>query len=127
MDATAIRERELQAQRRAERQRAEWRSKRKHERPNYKSMDNPSYVLVRSVDWYIEGDQDFEMDDQSFWCAEQEGIYKDIYEKARKPIRPMSATDLTHLSTRPEFTEIYGLCEQLGLLHLMTIQCNYNA
>ena len=83
----------IHAQRRAERQRAERGSKRKQERPNYKSMDNPSYVLVHSVDWYTEGDQDFELDDQSFWCAAQEGIYKDIYEKARKPIRPMSATD----------------------------------
>ena len=105
---------------------AERRTKKKHERPNYKTMDTPSYVLVRSQDWYTEGDRDYELDDNSFWCAEQEAIYKDIYEKAKKPIRPMSATNLTHISTHPEFSEVYGVLEQLGLLHLMTIQCNYS-
>ena len=74
-------------------------------------MDTPGYVLVRSKDWYIQMAREYDLIDTSFWCAEQEFIYKDIYEKARKPIRPMVATDLTHLTSHSEFTEVYDVLE----------------
>ena len=124
-DEYVIRQRKKEAERekaKAERQRqAEQRTKKKNDRPDYRTMDTPGYVLVRSKDWYMEMEREYDLDDTSFWCAEQEFIYKDIYEKAKKPIRPMEATDLTHLSSHPEFSEVYGVLEQLGLLHLMTI------
>ena len=124
---TAQRRREEQRAEDAEKKRrAEVRKKGKQQRQSYKTMDSPSYILIRKKDWYDEEERDSELSDQSFWCAEQEHIFKDIYASAKRPIRPMSATDLTYLSTRTEFAEAYDVLDQLGLLPLMTIKCDYN-
>ena len=97
--------REAQRETPAERKRAAaaMRNKGKEDRPNYNDMANADYYLIRKKDWYLEAEHDDELDDQSFWCAEQEYIYKDIYTTLAKPIRPMGATDLDHLSRQDYF------------------------
>ena len=131
VDATVIAQRRREEQREKEnaerRSRAEVRKKGKQQKANYKTMDSPSYTLIRNKDWYEEEEQDFDLTDQSFWCVEQQHIFQDIYESAKRPIRPMFATDLTYLSSKDEFSEAYDVLDQLGLLPLMTIQCNYNS
>ena len=119
--------RDAQREQAAEKKRAaELRKKGKQARPNYNDMANADYILVRRKDWYSEVECDHGLLDQSFWCAEQEYIYKDVYATLSKPIRPMSATNLDHLSKQEYWSEAYDILDKLGLLPLMTVQCDYN-
>ena len=93
MDTTVTAQRRREEQREEEnaekRRQAEVRKKGKQQRANYKTMDSPSYTLIRNKDWYDEEERDSELADQSFWCVEQEHIFKDIDASAKRPIRPM--------------------------------------
>ena len=106
---------------------AAMKNKGKEVRPNYNEIATPDYILIRRNDWYSEAERDDELDDRSFWCAEQGYIYKDVYTTLAKPIRPMAATDLDHLSRQEYFADAYNVLDQMGLLPLMTVQCDYNA
>ena len=101
-------------------------NKGKQIRLNYNEIANPEYVLIRRKDWYTAAERDNELTDRSFWCAEQEYIYKDVYSTLSKPIRPMATIDLTHLSKQQYFADAYNVLDQMGLLPLMTVQCDYN-
>ena len=90
-------------------------------------MASADYILVRRKDWYSDAERDNGLLDRSFWCAEQEYIYKDVYATLSKPIRPISVTNLDHLSKQEYWSEAYDILDKLGLLPLMTVQCDYNA
>ena len=130
VDSGAILQRRRQEERRtpAERRRAGTakQNKGKQVRLNYNEIANPEYGLIRRKDWYTEDRRDNDLTDRSFWCAEQEYIYKDVYATLSKPIRPMATIDLTHLSKQQYFADAYNVLDQMGLLHLMTVQCDYN-
>lgn len=110
----------------AKKEKAASRRKGKQSRVNYKDMDSITYASLRQGDWYVSVERDEEIEDNSFWCMEQLFIYKDIYASMKKPVRPMSAIDLVHLRSKPVFSEAIDVIDQMGLLHLMTLQCDYN-
>ena len=64
--------------------------------------------------------------DKSFWCIEQDHIYVDVYTTLGKPIRPMSPIDVDHLGHTEYWAEAHGVLAEMGLLHLLTLQCDYN-
>jgi hypothetical protein len=55
------------------------RRKGKDTRPNYKSMPEAEYILVRRNNWYATP-RDEDIEDRGFWNEEQWAIYRDIYE-----------------------------------------------
>ena len=128
VDSGILIQQQRQAQREAVAKRKAVAPKRKgkEDRLNYHDMANAEYFLIRKKDWYEEAEKDLELDDQCYWCAEQEFIYKDVYTTLAKPIRPMAPIDLDHLSHQEYFEEAYNILDKMGLLHLMTIKCNYN-
>ena len=56
-------------------------SKRKGKDPkiNYRALDAVSFSTIRHRDLFAELPRDDELGDTRFWCAEQKGIYEDIY------------------------------------------------
>jgi hypothetical protein len=101
------------------------RRKGKDTRPNYKSMPEPDYILVRRNNWYATP-RDEDIEDRGFWCEEQWAIYHDIYESFKNPTRPMHPIDLDHLRSKTYFDEAISVIEKMGLIELATLQCNYN-
>jgi hypothetical protein len=101
------------------------RRKAKGTRPNYKSMPEAEYILVRRNNWYA-SPRDEGIDDRGFWNEEQWGIFRDVYEPFKNPCRPMHPIDFDHLRSKSYFDEAISVIEKLGLLGLANIQCDYN-
>ena len=98
----------------------------KAKRANYKDMDGVDYASIRQSDWYTSVERDEEIEDSNFWCMEQLFIYKDIYATMAYPVRPMHPLDLQYLKSKDCFSEAMFVTEQMGLHHLMGIQCDYS-
>jgi hypothetical protein len=126
VDEVAIRQRQSEAARKAEKEKAAKvqarRRKGKATCPNYKSMPEAEYVLVRRNNWYATP-RDEDIEDRGFWNEEQWGIFR---EPLKNPCRPMHPIDFDHLRSKTYFDEAVSVVEKLGLMGLATIQCNYN-
>jgi hypothetical protein len=101
------------------------RRKGKDTRPNYKTMPEPDYILVRSNNWYATP-RDEDIEDHGFWCEEQWAIYHDVYETLKNPTQPMHPIDLDHLRSKTYFDEAVSMLEKMGLTELATLHCNFN-
>jgi hypothetical protein len=127
VDEAVIRQRQREAARKAEKEKAAKaqarRRKGKATRPNYKSMPEAEYILVRRNNWYATA-RDEDIEDRGFWNEEQWGIFRD--ERLKNPCRPMHPIDFDHLRSKTYFDEAISVVERLGLLGLASIQCNYN-
>jgi hypothetical protein len=97
----------------------------KDTRPNYKSMAEAEYILVRRNNWYATP-RDEDIEDRGFWNEEQWAIFRDVYEPFKNPCRPMHPIDLDHLRSKIYFDEAISVIEKMGLTELATLQCNYN-
>ena len=51
---------------------------------------------------------------------------RDIYESLQNPIRPMGATNMTHMRKKPHFADALQILDQFGLIPLMELQCDYS-
>jgi hypothetical protein len=73
IDEVAIRQRQREAARKAEKEKAAMvqarRRKGKATRPNYKSMPEAEYILVRRNNWYA-SPRDEDIEDRGFWNEE---------------------------------------------------------
>ena len=67
----------------------------------------------------METECNYELHDQCYLCVEQEFIYNDIYATLAKPIRPMGATDLDHLSRQEYFADAFNLMTIQSLLKIV--------
>jgi hypothetical protein len=81
-------------------------------RVNYKRMSSVSYSALRQLDWYTSQQRATHIEDHHFWCMEQLYIYQDIF-------------DLAILKSKDYFVPAVQVVEQLGLIGLMTCQCDY--
>jgi hypothetical protein len=97
----------------------------KETRPNYKTMPEPDYILVRRNNWYATP-RDEDIDDRGFWYEEQWAVYHDVYEPLKNPTRPMHPIDLDHLRSKTYFDDVVSVLEKMGLTELATLQCNFN-
>jgi hypothetical protein len=97
------------------------RRKGKETRPNYKSMPEAEYILVRCNNWYATP-RDEDIEDRGFWNEEQWGIFRDVYEPFKNPCRPMHPIDLDHLRSKTYFDEALSVIEKMGLTELATLQ-----
>jgi hypothetical protein len=129
VDEVAIRQRQREAARNAEKAKAAKaqarRRKGKATHPNYKSMPEAEYILVRHNNWYATP-RDEDIEDRGFWNEEQWGIFRDVYESLKNPCRPMHPIDFHHLRSKTYFDEAISVVEKMGLMGLANIQCNYN-
>jgi hypothetical protein len=128
VDEVAIRQHKRLAAKKAEKEKlgkAQARRKGKATRPNYKTMPEPDYILVRRNDWYATP-HDEELEDRGFWCEEQWFIFHDIYASLKNPTRPMHAIDLPHLCSETYFDDDVSVIEKLGLTELAVLKCNFN-
>jgi hypothetical protein len=129
VDEVAIRQRQREAARKAEKEKAAkaqaHHRKGKATRPNYKSMPEAKYILVWHNNWYTTA-RDEDIEDRGFWNEEQWGIFRDVYEPLKNPYRPMHPIDFDHLRSKTYFDEAVSVVEKMGLLGLANIQCNYN-
>jgi hypothetical protein len=117
MDEVVIRQRQREAARNAQKEKLAnaqaYRRKGKDTRPNYKSMPEPDYILVRCNNWYATP-QDEDIEDRGFWCEEQWAIYREVYESLNNPTRPMYPIDLDHLRSKTYFDEAVSVLEKMG-------------
>jgi hypothetical protein len=128
VDEVAICQRKRQAARKAQKEKlakAQDHRKGKATRPNYKSMHEPDYTVVRCNDWYTTP-RDEELEDCGFWCEEQWFIFHDVYESLKNPTHPMHAIDLPHLRSKTYFDDVITVIEKLGLTELAVLKCNFN-
>jgi hypothetical protein len=88
VDEVVLRQRQREAVRNAQKAKVAkaqaHRRKGKETRPNYKSMPEAEYILVRPNNWYATP-RDEDIDDRGFWNEEQWAIYHDIYEPFKNP------------------------------------------
>jgi hypothetical protein len=81
VDEVVLRQRQREATRKAQKEKVAKaqarRRKGKDTRPNYKSMPEAEYILVRRNNWYATP-RDEDIYDRSFWNEEQWAIYCDI-------------------------------------------------
>jgi hypothetical protein len=129
VDEVVIRQRQMEAARKAEKEKAA-KAQARHRKgkdtcPNYKSMPGADYILVRHNNWYATP-RDEDIEDCGFWNEEQWAIYRDIYEHFKNPCRPMHPIDFDHLRSKTYFDEAISVIEKMGLMELATLQCNYN-
>jgi hypothetical protein len=129
VDEVVIHQRQREAARKAEKEKAAKaqvrRRKGKVTHPNYKSMPEAEYILVRRNNWYATP-RDEDIEDRGFWNEEQWAIYRDIYEPFKNPCRPKHPIDFDHLRSKTYFDEAISVIEKMGLMELATLQCNYN-
>jgi hypothetical protein len=129
VDEVVIRKHQREAARKAEKEKAAKaqarRRKGKVTRPNYKSMPEAEYILVRRNNLYATP-RDEDIEDRGFWNEEQWAIYRDIYEHFKNPCRPMHPIDFDHLRSKTYFDEAISVIDKMGLIELATLQCNYN-
>jgi hypothetical protein len=129
VDEVAIRQRQRQAARKVEKEtqaKASARRKEKATRPNYKSMPESDYIVVRCNDWYRAAPRDEEIEDRGFWCEEQWFIFHDVYESLKNPTCPMHAIDLPHLRSKTYFDDVVFVIGRMGLTKMAVLKCNYN-
>ena len=91
---------------------------------NYKDCEPTVYALIRQKNWYLRPRED--LDDQPWYNWEQACIYKDIYATMKYPMRPMNAIDLNKLEKKKKFVKYMQVVKDMGLQHLMELQCDYN-
>jgi hypothetical protein len=88
VDEVAIRRQQREAARKAEKEKAAkaqaHHRKGKATRPNYKTMPEAEYILVRQNNWYAMP-RDDDIEDRGFWNEEQWGIFRDVYEPLIRP------------------------------------------
>jgi hypothetical protein len=88
VDEVVIHQRQREAARKAKKEKAAkaqaHRRKGKATRPNYKSMPEAKYILVRRNNWYTTP-RDEDIEDRGFWNEEQWGIFRDVYEPLKNP------------------------------------------
>jgi hypothetical protein len=129
VDEVVIHQRQREAARKAKKEKAAKaqarRRKGKATHPNYKSMPEAEYILVRHTNWYATP-RDEDIEDRGFWNEEQWGIYRDVYEPFKNPCRSMHPIDFDHICSKTYFDEAISVIEKMGLMELATIQCNYN-
>jgi hypothetical protein len=129
VDEVVLRQRQREAVRNAQKAKLAKaqarRRKGKETRPNYKSMPEAEYILVRRNNWYATP-RDEDIEDRGFWCEEQWAIFHDIYEHFKNPTRLMHPIDLDHLRSKTYFDEAISVLEKMGLTELATLQCKYN-
>jgi hypothetical protein len=132
VDEVAIRQQQREAARKAKKAKAAKAQARRRKgkaaqvsRPNYKSMPEAEYILVRRNNWYATP-RDEDIEDRGFWNEEQWGIFRDVYEPLKNPCRPMHPIDFDHLRSKTYFDEAISVVEKMGLMGLANIQCNYN-
>ncbi|KAK1603543.1 hypothetical protein QYE76_018861 [Lolium multiflorum] len=101
------------------------RRKNKEVRENYKTMDPVSYSAIRQKNWYDDVPRDEDIAGRRYWCAEQEFIFKDIYEPM-KNLRPMQAIDVEILTINNHFEDAIWVAGRMGLHDIMKIQCDYS-
>jgi hypothetical protein len=101
-------------------------NKGKSPRVNYKQMSTVSYLALRQLDWYSTQPRSVHIEDHHFWCPEQLYIYQDIFAPMSKPIRLMHPIDLGYLKSKEYFVLAVQVVERLGLIGLMTLQCDYD-
>jgi hypothetical protein len=129
VDEVAIHQCQREAARKAEKEKAAKvqarRRKGKATRPNYKSMLEADYIILWHNNWYATS-RDEDIEDRGFWNEEQWGIFRDVYEPFKNPCRPMHPIDFDHLRSKTYFAEAISVVENMGLMGLASIQCNYN-
>ncbi|KAK1615369.1 hypothetical protein QYE76_020886 [Lolium multiflorum] len=101
------------------------RRKNKEVRENYKTMDPVSYSAIRLKNWYDDVPRDEDIAGRRYWCAEQEFIFKDIYEPM-KNLRPMQAIDVDILAINNHFEDAIWVAGKMGLHDIMKIQCDFS-
>jgi hypothetical protein len=72
-------------------------------------------------------DRDRDLEEPMYWCSEQLFIYKDVYDKMKRPIRPMHPLDLSYMSSRNYFKDALWVVEHLNLTKLMVFKCDYHS
>jgi hypothetical protein len=124
VDEVAIRQRQREAARKAEKEKAAKvqarRRKGKATRPNCKSMPEADYILLRRNNWYATS-RDEDIEDRGFWNEEQWGIFCDVYEPLKNPCRLMHPIDFDHLRSKTYFAEVISVVEKMGLMGLASI------
>jgi hypothetical protein len=124
VDEVVIHQRQREAARKLQKEKlAKAQSRRrkgKETRPNYKTMPESDYILVRRNNWYTTP-RDEDIEDRGFWCEEQWAIYRDVYEPLKNPTRPMHPIDLDHLRSKTYFDEAVSVLEKMGLTELATL------
>jgi hypothetical protein len=103
----------------AKKARAAAHKKGKNTRQSYtqKDMDNVTNAGIRQGDWYVL-EQNFELEKPYFWCAEQMFIFKDVYEKLRRPIRPMHPLGVEYMSAKDYLNDALWIYGELNLTKL---------
>jgi hypothetical protein len=89
-------------------------------------MSQVSYSALRQQDWYASQPRFAHIEGSRFWCPEQLYIFQDIFAPMSKPIRPMHPIDLTFLMSKEYFVPAVQVVERLGLIGLLTCQCDYD-
>jgi hypothetical protein len=124
VDEVAIHRQQREAERNAQKAKVAKaqarRRKGKVTRPNYKSMPEAEYILVRRNNWYATP-RDEDIEGRGFWNEEQWGIFHDVYEPLKNPCRPMHPIDFDHLRSKTYFDEAVSVVEKMGLMGLATI------
>jgi hypothetical protein len=126
VDEVAIRQRQREAARKDEKEKAAKTQAHRRKgkaaqapRINYKSMPEAEYILVRRNNWYA-SPRDEDIEDRGFWNEEQWDIFRDVYEPFKNPCRPMHPIDFDHLRSKTYFDETVSVVEKLGLMGLLT-------
>jgi hypothetical protein len=117
VDEVAIHQHQREPARKAEKEKAAkvqaHRRKGKAARPNYKSMPEADYILLRRNNWYATA-RDEDIEDRGFWNEEQWGIFCDVYEPFKNPCHPMHPIDFDHLRGKTYFAEAISVVEKMG-------------
>jgi hypothetical protein len=110
VDEVAIRQRQREAARKAEKEKAAKAQARhrkgKATRPNYKSMLEAEYILVRRNNWYATA-RDEDIEDRGFWNEEQWGIFCDVYEPSRILVVRCILLTLITFAARPILIKLF--------------------
>ena len=91
---------------------------------SYAKMHLHEYMALRSTNPYV-GPRASRVRNRHFYTEVQERIFNEVYPPKVKVV-DQRYINISHMRKEAYFHEALGICQEFGLLPIMTLQCNYD-
>jgi hypothetical protein len=92
---------------------------------SYGSVRLHAYMAIRTANPYL-GPRSSRTHNRHFYTEVQERIFNEVYPPNKVKVVDQRYINIDHLKKDAYFHEALGICEEFGLLPIMTFQCNYD-